>query len=149
MAFKTRQEQVQQGVEWLNKNRNHLIEVIRLALVNHPDISFKDEPFEYQYEVARDSLENLIKRLEGEIFAVDKVKQQFMEILKLGVLAKSLINIADMITDSLKSETRKGLKAQPSVVEALVERMDYTNMLTKSAIASAQIEFITQQLQKK
>ncbi|HEX2915368.1 MAG TPA: hypothetical protein VH186_31685 [Chloroflexia bacterium] len=149
MAFTTRQEYVQQGVEWINKNKEHLIEMLHQALLTQPGTNYKDEPAAYQYEVARNSLEALIKRLEGEIYAVEKIKQQFIVALQHGATAIALTSASDILTELLKSETRKGLKNNPAAVEALTERMDYTNILTKSAIASAQIEFLTQKGLKK
>ncbi len=131
---------LRQGVSWLKTNLPKLIEDLATKMADTPDLPVHRLPSFLRRAVAKDMLQDLIKRFESNSFDAEAVRKKMIGALKKGASLKDLVTSVDLMVEVITLNARPELNDSPAVRDVLLTKTAYFATLIKSTIANAAIE---------
>lgn len=134
-------ELAQQGLKWLKAQRQTLIELYQNEL---PSIPFYQQvEVGLRNEFAASSIDRIIKRLEGFGFDTNELKASLSSVLEKGAGLQPMLDASDKLVEVITRQLKRQLNEphQQPVAEALLNKVQYLNQLSKATMASALIRY--------
>ncbi len=131
---------LKQGVVWLKSRLDVLVRNMVANMDAEEDLTFNKLPGLIRKLVAKDMLQDLIKRLESSTFDAEDVRKKMTNGLKKGATMQSLVTCITIMTEVIGNEARRGFAGQPEVRDVLLNKTEYFATLLKSSVATAAIE---------
>jgi len=136
----SQQEMLKQGVVWLKSRLDVLVRNMVAGMDSQEDLTFNKLPGLIRKLVAKDMLQDLIKRLENNTFEAEEVRKKMTNGLKKGANMQSLVTCINIMVEVISTEARRGLAGQPEVRDIVLNKTEYFATLLKSSVATAAIE---------
>lgn len=136
----SQQELLKQGVVWLKSRLDLLVRNMVANMDSQEDLTFNKLPGIIRKLVAKDMLQDLIKRLENSTFEAEEVRKKMTNGLKKGATMQSLVTCITIMVEVISTEARRGLAGQPEVRDLLINKTEYFANLLKASVATAAIE---------
>jgi len=136
----SQQEMLKQGVVWLKSRLDVLVRNMVAVMDSQEDLTFNKLPGLIRKLVAKDMLQDLIKRLENNTFEAEEVRKKMTNGLKKGANMQSLVTCINIMVEVISTEARRGLAGQPEVRDIVLNKTEYFATLLKSSVATAAIE---------
>jgi len=131
---------LKQGVVWLKSRLDVLVRNMVAGMDSQEDLTFNKLPGLIRKLVAKDMLQDLIKRLENNTFEAEEVRKKMTNGLKKGANMQSLVTCINIMVEVISTEARRGLAGQPEVRDIVLNKTEYFATLLKSSVATAAIE---------
>ncbi len=145
-ASTTNQELARLGLEWLKPQRDKLVERYNSKLTQLT-ISVSTSPgsakiLNLQLErLASLQVDGMIRRLEGNPFLAEELKNVISQILEQGIGMEDLIRAADELFTILAVKIEHETTLPPQVAEVFLKKVEYIIHLIKSTIGAAIIYY--------
>lgn len=131
---------LKQGVEWLKFRKDSLAEKLATEMANAPGLPGHQLPSFLRKLIAKDMLQDLIKRLESNSFDVEEVRKKMLSGLKKGATIQSLVVSVNLMEAVIITQAQQELADRPLVLASVLNKTTYFATLLKSTIANAVIE---------
>jgi hypothetical protein len=105
-----------------------------------PELPYHLLPSFLRKLVAKDMLQDLIKRLDSHSYDADDIQKKMLTALKKGATLQSLAISINLMVATITAEAKRELADQPAVQLALLNKTAYFATLLKSTAATAAIE---------
>src|SRR5689334_24400498 len=90
--------------------------------------------------VAKDMIQDLIKRLDENTFDAESARKKMVSALKKGATLQSISMTMDLMLTVISTEVNRELAASPAIRDILLNKAHYFTTLLKSTLATAAIE---------
>jgi hypothetical protein len=131
---------LKQGVIWLNKRLNKLVDQLAADFAASPELPYHLLPSFLRKLVAKDMLQDLIKRLDSYSYDAEAIQKKMLAALKKGATMQSLAISINLMVATITAEAQRELADQPAMRMALLNKTEYFATLLKSTAATAAIE---------
>ena len=128
-----------QGIAWLKANLNKLTEDFVTGIEDLPDVPYQRLPGILRRVVAKDMLQDLIKRLETNVYDAQGAVKKLSNALKKGATLASVVSVVELMNNVITTRANQDLADQPEVLEVLLNKTNYFTTLLKSSLAGAAI----------
>ena len=138
-SFTSQQLLLGQGIAWLKANLNRLTEDFVTGIEDLPDVPYQRLPGILRRVVAKDMLQDLIKRLDANVYDAQGAVKKLSNALKKGATLASVVSVVELMNEIITTRASQDLAAQPEVLEILLNKTNYFTTLLKSSLAGAAI----------
>lgn len=138
-SFTSQQLLLGQGTAWLKANLNKLTEDFVTGIEDLPDVPYQRLPGILRRVVAKDMLQDLIKRLDTNVYDAQGAVKKLSNALKKGATLASVVSVVELMNEIITTRASQDLSAQPEVLEILLNKTNYFTTLLKSSLAGAAI----------
>lgn len=138
-SFTSQQLLLGQGTAWLKANLNKLTEDFVTGIEDLPDVPYQRLPGIMRRVVAKDMLQDLIKRLDANVYDAQGAVKKLSNALKKGATLASVVSVVELMNEIITTRASQDLAAQPEVLEILLNKTNYFTTLLKSSLAGAAI----------
>jgi hypothetical protein len=90
-------------------------------------------------EFAANSIDRIIRRMEGSEFNANELKTSLSIVLERGAGLQPMLDASDKLVEVITEQVNQQLKDQGQVADALLKKIQYLNQLSKATMASALI----------
>lgn len=129
-----------QGVEWLKVNLNKLTDDFVNGIEDLPEVPYQRLPGFLRRMVAKDMLQDLIKRLDTNTYDSQAAIKKLNNALKKGATLASVVSVVELMAEIIATRARQDMVDQPEVLEVLLNKTDYFTTLLKSSLVGAAID---------
>ena len=127
----------QKGLHWLKSQRQTLIELYQNELPSIPFYQLVE--VNLRNEFAANSIDRIIRRMEGSEFNANELKTSLSIVLERGAGLQPMLDASDKLVEVITEQVNQQLKDQGQVADALLKKIQYLNQLSKATMASALI----------
>jgi hypothetical protein len=127
----------QKGLHWLKNQRQTLIELYQNELPSIPFYQLVE--VNLRNEFAANSIDRIIRRMEGSEFNANELKTSLSIVLERGAGLQPMLDASDKLVEVITEQVNQQLKDQGQVADALLKKIQYLNQLSKATMASALI----------
>lgn len=138
-SFTSQQILLGQGVEWLKANLNKLTDDFVNGIEDLPEVPYQRLPGFLRRMVAKDMLQDLIKRLDTNTYDSQAAIKKLNNALKKGATLASVVSVVELMAQIIATRARQDMANQPEVLEVLLNKTDYFTTLLKSSLVGAAI----------
>lgn len=147
-SFGQQQVLLKQGIDWLRKRQDTLVNNLAERMEDSPQLNYQHLPAFLRKLVAKDMLNDLIKRIESNSYDASKAQAKMVDALKKGATINSLVSSIELMVATITKEAHEKLISQPEVSQALLNKTNYFATLLKSSAATAMIEYEKSKMRK-
>jgi len=138
-GFSKSQELTRLGLEWLKSQYTQLVELYLVALKQTVKLPYQVNLHEQLSYLATLQVTGMLRRLEGNTFMAEELKNATFQVLQQGVRMQDLIGAVEELFSILKAKIGHQWAGQPEVAEFLVRKIEYIVHLIEATIAAAVI----------
>ena len=131
---------LRQGVAWLKTRQKILVENLADSMAMQKELPEHRLPSFIRKLVAKDMIQDLIKRLDENTFDAESARKKMVSALKKGATLQSISMTMDLMLTVISTEVNRELAASPAIRDILLNKAHYFTTLLKSTLATAAIE---------
>lgn len=132
---------LKEGVAWLKVRQKLLVEKIAEAMAADKNLPEHRLPSFLRKLVAKDMLQDLIKRLEENSFDAESAQKKMVSALKKGATVQSIVSSIDLMVSIISGDAQQQfISSSSATYDVLLNKTQYFATLLKSTAATAAIE---------
>ncbi|HEX2912811.1 MAG TPA: hypothetical protein VH186_18545 [Chloroflexia bacterium] len=131
---------LKQGIDWLKAHKDNLVDAFSESMAHSEELPYHRLPSLLRKLIAKDMVQDLIKRLESNSFDSEEVRKKIVSGMKKGANLQSLVISTDLLVATITSQANRDLSALPMTRDVLLSKTQYFASLIKSTAATATFE---------